>query len=52
MLSSPAQAGDPVLQYFWYRCWMPALKRASEAIPDDYRAGLQIVMKQEMTFVA
>jgi CelD/BcsL family acetyltransferase involved in cellulose biosynthesis len=38
------------------RCWInstrPALKRAMEAIPDDYRAGLQIVMKQEMTFVA
>jgi CelD/BcsL family acetyltransferase involved in cellulose biosynthesis len=38
------------------RCWInstrPALKRALEAIPDDYRAGLQIVMKQEMTFVA
>jgi CelD/BcsL family acetyltransferase involved in cellulose biosynthesis len=38
------------------RCWInstrPALKRVMEAIPDDYRAGLQIVMKQEMTFVA
>ncbi|MBL8907153.1 MAG: GNAT family N-acetyltransferase [Rhizobiales bacterium] len=38
------------------RCWInstrPALKRALEAIPGDYRAGLQIVMKQDMTFVA
>jgi len=38
------------------RCWInstrPALKRAMAAIPDDYRAGLHFVMKQDMPFVA
>jgi CelD/BcsL family acetyltransferase involved in cellulose biosynthesis len=37
---------------FWINSTRPALKRAIEAIPADYRAGLHIVMQQEMTFVA
>ena len=38
------------------RCWIntarPALKRAMASIPDEYRAGLQIMMKQDIPFLA
>ena len=38
------------------RCWIntarPALKRAMSSIPEEYRAGLQIMMKQDIPFLA
>ena len=38
------------------RCWIntarPALKRAMASIPEEYRAGLQIMMKQDIPFLA